>query len=401
MKSLLRFLQCCALCVAPLWGVAATITIPPDCRTFDGQEREVKPGTVLVLPAGERGPLTFAHLQGTPAQPIRIVNGEGRAVLRGEEYYGIKFRDCRFVRLTGTGSDAHPYGIEIAGPSTMGIEVNDLSSDVEIDHCEVHGQRFAGITAKTDPRCDLSANRGHFVMRNVRIHDNLIHHVGGEGLYIGHSFYGGYAKNQECPDTVLYPHTVVGTELYRNIVHHTDADGIQLGCGTVDCRIYDNHITFYGQNPFGPYQDNGIQLGNGTGASCFGNYIADGPGIGIVAIGLANNAIHHNVLVRTKGIRLSVGAEPADTGYRVFSNTLVDTPGPAIWLTPHTPGVHELYDNLMVGCAGAIEVAEGVEARLSDNPEFETPAQAGLLEDDHRAPEAPAPAAGAFPGRVR
>ncbi len=95
--------------------------------------------------------------------------------------------------LSGKGDATYTYGIKLINSNAsngMGVTVGDLSSDCELEHIEVAKAGFAGMMVKTDPGCDPATWRDNFAMYKVKIHDNYIHDTGGEGLYIGNSFYG-------------------------------------------------------------------------------------------------------------------------------------------------------------------------------------------------------------------
>lgn len=370
---------------------------------FDGDEWGVRPGDRIGLEAGVHGRIHFLNLRGTESNPVTIVNEGGKVEVRSSRHYGVKLSGCSHLRLSGAGSSAMKHGIELTGGSTMGVTVEAFSTEVELDHLEIHGQGFAGIVAKTDPRCDLSANRGNFVMRNLSIHDNLIYETGGEGMYIGHSFYAGYDKNPDCPGTVLYPHVIEGLEIYRNIVHHTDAEGIQVGCAVRDVRIHHNHVSFAGQDPFGPYQDRGVQLGAGTSGEFYANFISDVSSTGLIVQSYADNRIYNNVIVRTGGVLMDEGpGEVSRTGFEFCHNTIVDSFGPAISLRAEKVERNRVFNNLVVHSdpSPAFDWSEEtVPLNEGGNLVFRDWREAGFVDaslDDFRLrPDSPAVDAGA------
>ncbi len=97
--------------------------------------------------------------------------------------------NSKYFRITGSGDSAHRYGIILKGASTMGLNLGLLSTNFEVDRLEIADIGFAGIMAKTDPKCGKPYGRDKFTMREIKIHDNYIHDTQGEGLYIGNSFY--------------------------------------------------------------------------------------------------------------------------------------------------------------------------------------------------------------------
>ncbi|HEY9048870.1 MAG TPA: hypothetical protein VIN08_23365, partial [Ohtaekwangia sp.] len=146
----------------------------------DGKALSIKPGDVVCIQAGNRSFIRFANFQGTAAQPIIIKNCGGLVnVENSDKGYAMWFSSSRYFRITGTGDANYTYGIKAKASKdgSNSFVVTDLSSDVEVDHVEIPGSGFAGMMVKTDPRCDLTANRGHFTMYNVSVHDNYVHDV--------------------------------------------------------------------------------------------------------------------------------------------------------------------------------------------------------------------------------
>jgi len=355
-----------------------------DKRVFDGEVEGAQPGDRLLLEAGERAAITFRNLHGSEAHPIVIVNDGGRVTFSGTDFAAVAFENCSHVRFTGTGSSDYFYGIEATGSSTMGIAVHEFSTNVEVDHCEVHGVNFAGIMAKTDPKCDLSANRDNFVMYDTVLHHNLVYEVGGEGFYIGFSFYGGYSSTAGCEGTTLYPHVLDGVKIYRNIVHHTGLEGIQVGCATSDCEIYKNHVTFTGLTNQ-QYQNRGVQLGGGTGGKFYQNYIADVPATGLIVQGYGDNEIYDNVIVRTGGVFLDKGPEPtSNQGFKVFNNTIVDS---EIGINLYATDVlqNQIKNNLVVNSSGEDirRLSSSVPWELEGNLTYDTAAEAGFVDAEN------------------
>ena len=292
-----------------------TITIDKE-GIHDGKVLGVKAGDVVCVKAGKYNRLRFVNFAGTTASPILIKNCGGQVMIEHSEYWsGMEFYNCKCVRASGTGSSSYQYGfkINVLSADPNGVAIGELSTNFELDHIEVMKAGFAGVVAKTDPRCDLSANRGNFTMNDISIHDNYIHDTGGEGFYIGHSFYSGFtATDANCKGTVLYPHDIHKLRVYNNITDRTGCEGIQVGCATNDVEIYNNRVSNYGMSPFALYQNNGIQLSEGTTGKLYNNFIINGTdtavnrstAAGIIMFPYGGNYIYNNVVVNfmTSGI---------------------------------------------------------------------------------------------------
>ncbi|MBL3658188.1 right-handed parallel beta-helix repeat-containing protein [Fulvivirga sediminis] len=333
---------------------------PTDCSTcdffisgsvygFDGDKKGVKPGNVICLDAAVtyEKPISLSNIHGTAANPVIITNCGGQAIvdLPGKDY-AIYIGKSSHFRVTGTGSNDHAFGIKLSNTKTQGISISDLSTNFEVDHMEIHDIGFAGIMAKTDPYCDPATQKGNFTMRDVKFHDNYIHETGGEGMYIGNSFFANGKKTSQCG--VVYPHEIKGLEVARNRIINSGWESIQVGCATQGASIHDNHIEHYGRENKGS-QNNAIQIGEGTGGLCFNNYIADGPGNGIIVLGLGDNVVFNNVIVSPgqNGIfcdeRYTTGS-----GFSFINNTIVNPKVDGIKIYADKVDMNHIINNIIV-----------------------------------------------------
>lgn len=269
--------------------------------TYNNPRLGVRAGQTVCIQAGHYDYLRFTGFVGTAAQPIRFLN-RGGLVTAGVDAYttGIQFMTSRYFALTGTGDPAYAYGIKLTQSNSgggMGVSVGGLSSDCELDHIEVAKAGFAGIMVKTDPNCDSMTWQSNFIMYNVKIHDNYIHDVGGEGLYIGNSFHGtGVTITCNGAQKQVYPHLIYGLEIYNNRIERSGAEGLQYGCAP-DAKVHHNWMQNTGISPFAAYQNNGLQIGGGAGGDCYSNTVLNVSGTGIIIIGhLGNNRIFNNVV---------------------------------------------------------------------------------------------------------
>ena len=291
-----------------------TYVVNPRYTKIDGQRpfpygfqhgsKLITPGDVLCLPAGQRPSLLVDGIEGTHGKVVTLractglvtidsVSKRDRTLPDGtvvELNIGgaITMARCTHLRLTGAGVAGVPRAITAEGAVT----VRTFSSDVEVDHVTVQNAVEHGIKAKTDPTCDSATLRGNFVLRNLRIHDNVIRHiVDGEGMYIGHYAADGWLR--ECNGAGngaerIYPHLLENVQIYNNKLYDTGADGIQLA-EVVSGAVFSNEITHFGYHPgpalVGPNgetdHDNGIQVGHSN-VHVHGNVVTDGPGNGII-----------------------------------------------------------------------------------------------------------------------
>ncbi len=163
--------------------------------TFDGNARGVQPGDVICINTGFREKITFRNIRGTANNPVIVKNCGGLVEIGGSNVgNAMIFSASRYFKVTGTGDPSVEYGIKIIGSRTgsQGLLCVNKSSDMEIENMEITAAGFAGIMIKDDPKCsDRSFERPAFTMYNVSIHDNYIHDINGEGIYLGNSFYRG------------------------------------------------------------------------------------------------------------------------------------------------------------------------------------------------------------------
>jgi len=297
-----------------------TFVVPANMSIIDGALLGLQPGSIIGLDARiAYGTLLFRNLNGTYDNPIVIRNCGGVAQVNGVgKGYTIKTESSKHFRITG-GDEKGQYGIVVTG-GTMGITLAHLSTHFEVDHIEVQQSGFAGIMAKTDPGCNEATWRANFLMKGVAIHNNYIHDTGGEGIYAGNSFFMGMST----PCGTQLPHEIHYIRIFSNTVRNTGWDGIQLGCATRGASIHANTIENYGLANV-KAQNNGIQIGAGTGGVCYNNLIRGGTGNGMIIMGLGDNIIYNNVIdgVGNFGIFCDERYTPGP-GFVFLNNTILN-----------------------------------------------------------------------------
>ncbi len=326
-----------------------TYTVKPSDWMVDGTN--IPAGATIFIPAGTRGSLLFKNLKGTAAAPIIITNQGGKAILTTSvtASYGFKTQNCSNFKVIGTGTASVKNGLVVNG-GNIGMTMDDLSSDFEIAGVEVCNSGFAGIMAKTDPSCDAATWRGHFTMKNVFVHNNYVHKTGGEGLYIGNSFYAD-GVSLSC-GTVL-PHDIVNAKIYANFVDSTGSEGIQVGSAVSGCEIYNNMVVNPGMSPFSAYQDNGIQIGEGTGGKCYNNLISNAPGNGIIVLGLGNNQVFNNYILNSKSYGIFADSRYTPGPYFQFvNNAIINSQLGGIKLNSETIPMNTVINNVIVQSGG-------------------------------------------------
>lgn len=346
--------------------------VPANTNIIDGAALGIQPGDIIGISSTisyGQAPLKFINIVGTATNPVIITNCGGAATIAVASplAYSVKFENSKYFKFTG-GSVDGAFGLKLSGGSTFGITLDKLTTNFEVDHIEVFNVGFAGIMAKTDPSCDDATNRGYFTLRDSKIHHNYVRNTGGEGVYVGNSF---YANGVNTPCGIKFPHDVVNMKIYSNIVKNTNWEAIQLGCAVTGAEVYDNIVENYGQsNTAG--QNNGIQIGEGTGGKCYNNHIKSGRGNGLIVLGIADNVIFNNIILNAglSGIfcddRATIG-----TGFQFINNTIVNPMQDGIRLYADAPGMNNHLKNNLIANPGSFDVYENDNtARTGQNDSY-------------------------------
>lgn len=316
---------------------------------------------VIGLDGGTRNPIRLINWTGSAEYPIVVVNrhGTGRVsitdvvpgVPTATPRTGILIESCTHLQVRGDNDPAHRYGIEIAraggktsGTGRRGVEVKGISSDIEICFLEAHDVAFAGIMVKEDPSCDAATSHPNLVYRNIRIHDNYLHDIGGEAMYIGFSF---WTDDRCTTGDGGYAHNIEGLRIYNNLVEACLWDGIQVGAATSDVQIFNNVILdagIGGANTASGDTGTGLQIGGGTTGLVYNNTIINSRSHGITLFGIGHNIIFNNLIcgggggmfIDSRPNPIPAG-QPADrqtqagAPYYVFNNTFINPAGHMMW----------------------------------------------------------------------
>jgi hypothetical protein len=322
-----------------------TYTVPVSSSTIylDGNTLGIKPGAVVCLKGGATYKnIVFKNFKGTASAPITIKNCGGNVTFNATGMaYGIKTQLSSFFRITG--GSGSTYGIKIIG-GQQSMQLENFTTNVEVDHIDIGGSGFAGIMAKTDPTCDAATNRGNFVMKDVVLHHNYIHETGGEGFYVGHSFWTN-GMNLSCG--VRYPHAMEGVKIYNNIVKNTGYEAIQVGSAPTGAEVYNNTIENYGTRNVAN-QNHGVQFGEGATGKFYGNFINGGKGNGLIIMGNAENFIHDNVIVNAGRDGIFCEDRTTGPGFKIINNTIINPAANGIKLYTEMVTMNTVLNNIVV-----------------------------------------------------
>lgn len=297
-------------------------TVPSHSNIVDFTEIGSPDSIILSAKNIYSKPLRFLNLRDCEI----TVDGPVTVTVPKEFSYNFKFENCKSFRLAGDDQ------LKLSG-GNIGVAIEKRSSNFWIDHVTIVDSGFAGIMAKDDSakRLDLEP----FVMRNMKIYKCTIERTGGEGVYIGNSSY-------------LKGHDLEDVEIYSNTFKDTGWDSIQLGNCIKGASIHDNVIDNYGTRNE-RFQNNAIQIGEGTGGLCFRNTIRKGTGNGIICLGIADNNVYDNVILNAgeNGIycddRVSIGM-----GFKFIGNTIVKPRVDCLKIEANKGLQNEVRNNLLV-----------------------------------------------------
>lgn len=308
---------------------------------FDGSGKTID--TIKVKAGTYANGVLFANVNGTPMKPVVIINDGGQVICNGGSDASLDLSTCRYVHVTGTGAKGIQYGFLTAGGPTADFDAHYGTSDAEIDHIECGKSLYAGLVFRTYPStgCSWSITGGNgpatqaqmnapsWAIYNMLIHDNYVHDVPGEGMYLGQSHYGnadafsytpvggnplgGCSSGNESP--------VIGAKVYNNIVKNVGSDGIQMSGCISGCSVnYNTIIGFATGNQDG--QDGGVTWNPGSVGSVDHNWI-EYTGTGTVSMGVMYQG-QGDVLVTNNVIK---GNGKGQVGIALLRNTQQNVKG--------------------------------------------------------------------------
>ncbi|MEL7192673.1 MAG: right-handed parallel beta-helix repeat-containing protein [Bacteroidota bacterium] len=374
------------------------IVLDPEVTFASGYSYDYAPGDTICITAGSRATLQLRDWYGTAEQPLVFMNSGGLVKIGNDpSLSGLSIIDSKHLQLTGYAIQDITYGIKVANTGAgNGLTVYGQSSDIEIDHIEISHPKFSGIMIKADPTATLETSRDSFTMRNIIVRDNYIHHVPGEGLYIGSSAYKGRPMTIGDTTVTVLPHVIRNLQVYNNIVEHTGWDGIQISSADSSVNVYHNVVRDYGEYKTASQQA-GILIGGGTTGNFYNNEIHNGSGSGIELLGIGDNYVYNNIItnagynyypdsvsLRAYGIFTNDVVANEGTGFHILNNTIVNpkTDGIRMYSTETTnneiinnlivaPGAYDLYLNdgiLATDPEDAyINLGTGVTATVANN----------------------------------
>lgn len=372
-------------------------TFGPDTTVINGVDLGISPGDRVCIMAGDYEFLRFQAIVGTQSNPVTITNCGGLVTIyNGDRAYGLVVEDeSSFFHLTGTGDASITYGFDISAPDVepwpgVGLVLGGKSTNYEVDHLEIHHTGFAGVTCKTDPICDGSADQSVFVQRDVIVHHLYVHDTGGEGFYVGSTQSDGHTITCDGVSEVHQPHLLEGISLHHNIIERTGWDGMQVGMASSGCMVWANTIQDVG-SANEQYQQQGLQIGTYSSCNVYNNIIMDGPQMGIIILGAATSRFYNNLIVNfgADGIYAHQRDAVADTTYEFFFNTIVNHSRNGIRVHGENLGGGLAQNNLIVGPANQVSIGNEVpNFVVQNNLEADLPGTIFMVSDDFHPSDA-------------
>lgn len=282
---------------------------------------------------GTYNSITLVNVNGTPSVPVLVINSGGQVISNGSTAAdaGLDLSTCRYLHVAGTGTIGVTYGFKITGGPTSAFDAHYGTSDVEIDHLEIAGSLYGGLIFRSYPStgCQWSISGG-WAIYNMIIHDNYIHDVPGEGMYLGHSHYGNVSANGYdptnnplggCSNSNESP--IIGAQIYHNLVQHVGYDGIQLSGCISGCSITQNIVQYFAEGQQDG-QDGGITWNPGSVGTIDRNWIeytGSGPAMGIMFQGQGDTYVTNNVIIG------SLTGTGYNRGIALLRNTIANVSG--------------------------------------------------------------------------
>ncbi len=333
-------------------NITRYIVTPPVSNTttiIDGSTISgLIPGDTIAITGGKYYQLLIRNITGTKSNPVVVINKGTQVTVSGNSVYGVKLGGCKYLKFTGKGNSIDYYGIIVKDIVTtqssggIGLSIDDLSTNIEVENVEIKNVTYVGIMAKTDPSCLFASQYSAFVMRDLFIHDTYIHKIGHEGMYIGSSkFKDGYVINCNGTNSTVFPHLLKNLRIYKNTVDSTGWDGIQIGCAD-SVKVYHNNVSRDSQAD-SLYQMSGILIGGGCqNFDCYNNKIFNGHGDAVEILGQGKIKVYNNLIVNP-GVGTTLQNQ---NKYGVFINTAASTSPGFVYIlnntiiTPKTYGIY-------------------------------------------------------------
>lgn len=328
---------------------------------LDNDTLNLPAGSRIGIRAGDRTRIDIRNFQGTESAPYTFVNCGGQVRLNlSSSIEAIRVRNSSHLRITGTGSSEF-YGIKIEAGS-HGVHAYEKTDRIEIDHLEISGVGI-GVWVVTRPQCDGESNQDTYHQEDIIVHNNYIHDVHGEGMYIGGSKWGSEYNNNDCPEVRLLQPYLTNVRVYDNLVERIGWDGIQVGGAIGGCEIFNNVVRDYGLRETTVHQA-GLMVNPGSTGEIFANTIEGGTGNAIFLLGF-DNLVYSNLVVDCAQNAVHIGDRNPLPGksYRIVNNTFINIERRALYFNSSQSVESVFYNNFLsnIGDSPFYFVADNID----------------------------------------
>ena len=368
-------------------ATAADHRVAPSTTKFSCSS--VGPGDTITLSSGSRGPLVIENCTGTSSRPIIVQNdplGKGPTIIErtsgGAGGFVFTCNNCVWTRIDGSGKwvgapSTTAYGIKVTmsgGESpTAFLKIKGLSSFVTIRGLEIDGRWPAlatdGIGISVNDHSVVTADYPGMWTDGIAIEGNYVHHVEGEGLYVGPNWGKGGLPLRNV-------------KISGNLVVDTGWNGINvksiIGGGG---EIHHNVVRRAGKSIDAEAgQHSGIALLEG-GAKIHSNWVEDSGESGIThylqnlpsSYGAQVSEIFNNVVIGSGRTGPLAGHGISSAGKdgsaipqpKIYSNTVVGSEGYGIKVGP--TAMSGLVTDNIVADAGDTPVSAQGSVRVANN----------------------------------
>lgn len=351
-----------------------------------------KPGDVLTIPSGTRGPLIVRDCNGTASNPIIVRNdpgGNGPAIIRrasGSGGFILSCINCIGVTIDGSNKwngapSGKTYGIKVtvgSGSPSAFVRLSGMTRSLTVRGIEVDG---AGAKVGSGIRLqDLDVKRSRYpgVWReDILIENNYVHDVANEGMYIGPNYSDGALplRNIEIRSNRVEDIGWEGINAKsmwegRNLIHHNEVrragknaiaskpaqyTGINVISSTV--KVYNNWVETTGMHGIQVWSSSGPKASEGRGpfiAEVWNNVIVDA------------GALWKSFMLDSSGINIGASAGLEKPNPRIYSNTIVNPRKAAISIKSNA-GSGFIRDNIAAGAGSNPVITAPNQVQLVNN----------------------------------
>ncbi|HEX2535337.1 MAG TPA: carbohydrate-binding protein [Chitinophagaceae bacterium] len=269
----------------------------------------LKPGDTVNIPAGTYSLIAMGAFRGTSALPIVIRNSGGLVTTKEIRVYN----DARYFRFTGTGLPSVKYGFKVNGTGNSGFSANK-ATNFEVSNIEVTGPQVGIFIKRNVDVNDPQSYSPNYLFDSIRVLNNYLHDIRGEGMYLGFSGSATYQSGM-----TYIPVRMNNLEVAYNNVVNCDWDAIQVSNARGNTKIHHNTVTNFGRINMSSQQA-GILLGGNTQGDVYDNVVKTGTGNGIQIFGYGTIRVYNNTVESTGRNGSSTGQES------IFCNDYKTTP---------------------------------------------------------------------------